>query len=270
MGGAEIPRSRDDGSNRAHAIYARVFLGQRIAHPNVGASLLLPEGRQSRLYVAMPYYKGETLEDRLRRDGPMKVDAAVAIAIKAGRGLAALHKAGVTHRDIKPGNIMLLENGDVKIFDLGVAHLPRLEDVDVAETPGTLDYMAPELFRENRGDALSDQFALGVTLYRMLSGKYPFGETLPGGRPLFGPIAPLSAYRDDVPAWLNAAVLRAISLRRDDRFGDMDEFLFALEHGNLRATPPRRGPLIERNPLLFWQVLCAVLIILLILSVVRR
>ncbi|WP_207206606.1 bifunctional protein-serine/threonine kinase/phosphatase [Methylovirgula ligni] len=247
-----------------------VFLGQRIAHPNVGASLLLPEGRQSRLYVAMPYYKGETLEDRLRRDGPMKVDEAVAIAIKAARGLAALHKASVTHRDIKPGNIMLLENGDVKLIDLGVAHLPRLEDVDEVETPGTLDYMAPELFRENRGDALSDQYALGVTLYRMLSGKYPFGETPPGERPLFGPVPPLSAYRDDIPAWLNAVILRTISLRRDDRFGDLDEFIFALEHGNLRPAPLHRGPLIERNPLLFWQVLCAVLIILLVLSIVRR
>ena len=247
-----------------------VFLGQRIAHPNVGASLWQPEGRQSRLYVAMPYYKGETLEDRLRRDGPMKVGEAVAIAIKAARGLAALHKAGVTHRDIKPGNIMLLENGDVKLIDLGVAHLPRLEDVDEAGTPGTLDYMAPELFRENRGDALSDQYALGVTLYRMLAGAYPMGETPPGERPHFGPVPPLSAYRKDVPAWLNAAILRAISLHRDDRFADIDEFIYTLEHGNLRAAPRHRGPFIERNPLLFWQVLCAVLIILLILSVVRR
>jgi serine/threonine protein phosphatase PrpC len=247
-----------------------VFLGQHIAHPNVGASLLLPEGRQSRLYVAMPYYKGETLEDRLRRDGPMKVEDAIPIAIKAAQGLAALHKAGVTHRDIKPQNIMLLDNGEVKLIDFGVAHLPHIEDGEESSTPGTLDYMAPELFRENRGDALSDQYALGVTIYRMLSDKYPFGETPPGERPLFGPVPPLSAYRDDVPAWLNAAVLRAISLHRDDRFGDLDEFIFALKHANPRAAPREQEPLIKRNPLLFWQVLCAVLIILLVLSVVRR
>jgi serine/threonine protein kinase len=246
-----------------------VFLGQHIAHPNVGASLLLPEGRQSRLYVAMPYYKGETLEDRLRR-GPMKVDEAIAVAIKAARGLAALHKAGVTHRDVKPQNILLLDNGEVKLIDLGVARLPRIEDADEAATPGTLDYMAPELFRENRGDALSDQYALGVTIYRMLAGVYPLGETPPGERPHFGPIPPLSAYRKDVPAWLNAAVLRTLSLYRDDRFGDLDELIFALEHGNLHAPPPRGGPLIERNPLLFWQLLCAVLAVLLIVSIVKR
>ncbi len=246
-----------------------VFLGQHIAHPNVAASLLLPEGRQSQLYVAMPYYKGETLEDRLRR-GPMKVDEAIAIAIKAGHGLAALHRAGVTHRDIKPQNIMLLDNGDVKLIDLGVARLPRIEDADEPATPGTLDYMAPELFRENRGDALSDQYALGVTIYRMLAGVYPFGETPPGERPHFGPVPPLSAYRNDVPAWLNAAILRAISLYRDDRFADLDEFIFELEHGNLHVAPRYRGPLIERNPLLFWQLLCAALVILLILSLATR
>lgn len=247
-----------------------VFVGQRIAHPNLGASLLLPDGQQSRLYVAMPYYKGETLEDRLRRDGPTKVDEAVAIAIKAGRGLAALHRAGITHRDFKPGNIMLLENGEVKLIDLGVACLPRFEHVDEAETPGTLDYMARELFRDNRGDALSDQYAFGVTLYRMLTGTYPFGETVPGERPLFGPAPPLSAYRDDVPSWLNRAILRAISLNREDRFGDLDELLFELEHGHLRPPPRRRAPLIERNPLLFWQLLCALLALLLILSIAMR
>lgn len=250
-----------------------VFLGQHVVHPNVGGSLLLPDGRQSRLYVAMPYYKGETLEDRLRRDGRTTVSEAIPIVIKAARGLAALHKAGVTHRDIKPQNIMLLDDGEVKLLDLGVALLPRVEDVDESSTPGTLDYMAPELFREERGDASSDQYALGVVLYRMLAGVYPFGETPPGERPLFGPIPPLSAYRDDVPARLNAAILRAISLRRADRFANLDAFVFELERGNLPVAPRRRGPLFERSPLLFWQLLSAalgLLVVILILIIVRR
>ncbi|MEJ0051290.1 MAG: protein kinase [Methylovirgula sp.] len=265
----KFPKPEADKVDRTHFM-REVFLGQRINHLNVGASLKIPEGRQSQLYVAMPYYRGETLEDRLGRDGPMKIDEAVAIAIKIGRGLIALHKAGITHRDIKPGNIMLLENGDVKIFDFGVARLPRLDDIDEAASPGTLDFMAPELFQEERGDALSDQFALGVTLYRILSNHYPYGETLPGERPLFGPATPLSGYRRDVPAWLNAAVLRAISMRRDDRFGDLHEFIYALEHGNLHPRPRYRRPLIERNPLLFWKVLSGLLAALLILSLVWK
>ena len=246
-----------------------VFLGQHVAHPNVGASLLLPEGRQSQLYVAMPYYKGGTLEDRLRR-GPMKLKEAISIAVKAARGLSALHRAGVTHRDIKPQNIMLLDDGEVKLIDFGIARLPRIEDADEPGTPGTLDYMAPELFRDDRGDALSDQYALGVTIYRMLAGVYPLGETPPGERPHFGPIPPLSAYRADIPPWLNDAILRTLSLYRDDRFADLDELIYELEHGNLSVFPRRRGPLVERNPLLFWKLLCALLAILLILSLARR
>jgi serine/threonine protein phosphatase PrpC len=265
----KFPKPEADQVDRTHFM-REVFLGQRINHPNVGASLKLPEGRQSQLYVAMPYYRGETLEDRLRRDGPMKLDEAVAIAIKVGHGLIALHKAGITHRDIKPGNIMLLENGEVRIFDFGVARLPRLDDIEEAASPGTHDFMAPELFQEERGDASSDQFALGVTLYRILSGQYPFGETLPGERPLFGRASPLSGYRKDIPAWLNAAILRAISLNRDDRFGDLHEFVFELEHGNLRPRARHPRPLIERNPLLFWQLLSTLLFILLIVCLAMR
>lgn len=265
----KFPDPKADQVDRAHFM-REVFLGQRIHDPNVGASLILPDKRQTRLYVAMPYYRGETLEDRLRRDGPMKIDEAIAIAVKIGRGLIALHKAGVTHRDIKPGNVMLLKNGEVKIFDFGVARLPRFDDIDELASPGTLDFMAPELFQEERGDALSDQFALGVTLYRILSGHYPYGETLPGERPLFGTASPLSGYRKDVPAWLNAAVMRATSLRRDDRFRDLNEFIFALEHGTLRRPQRHHRPLIERNPLAFWQFLCAFLFILLVLSLLLR
>ena len=265
----KFPKPEAGQIDRTHFM-REVFLGQRIHHPNVSASLMLPEGRQSRLYVAMAHYRGETLEDRLQRDRPLKIAEAVAIGIKIGRGLMALHKAGVTHRDIKPGNVMLLEDGEVKILDLGVARLPRLDDIEETASPGTLDFMAPELFQQERGDALSDQFALGVTLYRVLSGHYPYGETLPGERPLFGPASSLSGYRRDVPAWLNTAIMRAISLRRDDRFADMREFIFALEHGELRVPPSKPRPRIARNPLIIWRLLSALLFILVLLSLARR
>jgi serine/threonine protein phosphatase PrpC len=253
------------GSDRRRFM-REAFLGQRITNVHVGSSLSLAEGRQSQLYVASPFHKGETLEDRLRR-GPMRIDETISIACRVGRGLSALHRLGVAHRDVKPQNIMLLDTGEAKIIDFGIARLPGLEDPDEPETPGTADFMAPELFGTARGDALSDQFALGVTLYRMLTAHYPFGETPPGGRPLIGPVAPITRYRGDVPAWLNAAVLQAISLRPEDRFGDIDELVFELEHGKARAAPvggPR--PLIERHPVVFWQLVCVVLAVLLGLS----
>jgi serine/threonine protein phosphatase PrpC len=247
-----------------------VFVGQRIIHPFIGGSASLADGRQSQLYVAMPYHAGETLEARLQR-GPMRIDEAISVASKVGRGLSALHRAGVIHRDLKPQNIILPDDGGVKIIDLGVARLPKLEELEEAETPGTADFMAPELFEGAPGDPLSDQYALGVVMYRMLTAQYPFGETPPGARPLFGPVPPVSRHRGDVPAWLNATIMRAISLRQDDRFGDVDELVFQLEAGQTRAAPVSRPrPLIERNPLVFWRLLCAVLAILLAISLWTR
>jgi serine/threonine protein phosphatase PrpC len=266
----KFPKFEKAGAADRHRFMREVFVGQRIDHAFVGASLPLAEGRQSRLYVAMPYYAGESLEARLSR-GPMSVSDAISVACKVGRGLSALHRAGVIHRDIKPQNIVLLADGGVKIIDLGVARLAGLQDLEEAETPGTADFMAPELFEGARGDAFSDQYALGVTLYRMLTGQYPFGETPLGRRPLFGPVPPVSRLRSETPAWLSAAVMRAISLRREARFMDIEELVFQLELGRLRASPleqPR--PLLERNPLLFWQLLCALLAALLVISQLRR
>ena len=262
----KFPKAEACTDGDRHRFMREVFLGQRITNVHVGRSLPLAEGRQSRLYVASPFHKGGTLEDRLRR-GPMRIDETISIACRVGRGLSALHRLGVAHRDVKPQNIMLLDTGEVKIIDLGIARLPGFEEPDEPETPGTADFMAPELFAKARGDALSDQYALGVTLYRMLTAHYPFGETPPGGRPLIGPVAPITRYRADVPAWLNATVLQAMSLRPEDRFGDIDELVFELEHGKARAAPlggPR--PLIERNPVAFWQLLCVVLALFLGLS----
>jgi serine/threonine protein kinase len=244
-----------------------VFLGQQIAHPNIVSAVMLEDGHQSRLYLAMPFYEGETLESRIER-GPMSIDAVASIGAKIGRGVGALHRAGITHRDLKPSNIMLLADGQVKIIDLGVARLERLDDVAEAESPGTAEFMAPELFDSQRGDASTDQFALGVTLYRMLTCRYPYGQTLPGSRPIYNPAPPVTHYRPDTPSWLNAVVLQAISTRRAGRFADVQEMVFQLERGHALARPlqaPR--PLLERKPLLFWQLLCGLLAILLAASI---
>ncbi|MBV9511769.1 MAG: protein phosphatase 2C domain-containing protein, partial [Caulobacteraceae bacterium] len=122
----KFPRPEAFAEGDRERFMREVFIGRRIAHANVGGSLHLADGRQSRLYLAMPFHKGETLEARLRRGSPPTFEA-VAIACKVGRGLSALHRAGIAHRDIKPQNIMLLDGGEVRIIDLGVARLPGLD-----------------------------------------------------------------------------------------------------------------------------------------------
>jgi serine/threonine protein phosphatase PrpC len=252
------------------AFMREAFLGRRVESPFVGGTIALAEGRQSRLYVAMPYHAGESLEARITR-GPMTIADSVMIGIRIARGLVALHRLGIAHRDVKPENVLLTADGGLKIIDLGVASLPRFADFAEAETPGTASFMAPELFDGHGGDACSDQFSFGVTLYRMLTGRYPYGEAEPGSRPLFGPPVPASRYRLDLPAWLDAAAMRAVALRRDERFADMDEIIHDLETGSIRGAPPRKPlPLIQRLPVRVWQGATLLLFLALIAALAMR
>jgi serine/threonine protein kinase len=266
----KFPKSETTVQDDRDRFIREVFVGRQITHPNLVGTLELAEGRQTYLYLPMPFYRGETLEERLTRT-PLRVDEAISIGRKIGRSLVALHRAGIIHRDVNPRNIMMLDDGGIKLIDFGISRFPHLDDPQEKETPGTADFMAPELFDGSCGDALSEQYALGVTLYRMLTARYPFGETPPGSRPIIGPIPKITHYRADAPAWLDAAILRAMAPRREDRFGDIDEFLFHLEHGRTRAAPiSRPQPLLERNPILCWQLLCAVLVALLIVLLASK
>jgi serine/threonine protein phosphatase PrpC len=262
------PRIADDASHRL-AFVREAFAAARVRSPHVGEIIELPAGRQSRLYSVMPFYEGETLEQRLRR-APVGLDEGLAIATRLARGLATLHRCGIIHRDVKPDNVILVSGGGLRLVDLGVCRAPNLEDFAPEHTPGTPSYMAPELLDGAAGDEASDLYALGVTVYRMFCGAYPHGEIEPFSRPRFGRPRPLSAKRPDLPAWLDAMLQKAVAVDPRDRHGDVLEFAFELESGAARTSPcPRAKPLYERNPLLFWQGLGAALVILLAISLSR-
>ncbi|KAK0351008.1 hypothetical protein LTR94_026709, partial [Friedmanniomyces endolithicus] len=251
-----------------NAFFREAFIGRRIDSPYVGRVLSLDVGRQSRLYIAQPYYQGQTLHARLAEDGPFQIADGIGVAVKLARAVAALHRAGVTHRDIKPDNVILEPSGGLKLVDLGVARLRRAEEFAEAEAPGTPGYKAPEMYNGESGDALSDQFALGVTLYRLFTGAYPWGEVDPQDAPRFTRApTPASRHRPDMPAWLNAAIMRAVSPDRNERFEDVEELIHGLETGSAAAAPaPRPLSLIERDPVRFWQGVSLVLVVLLMVS----
>lgn len=241
------------------AFQREMLVGSRVQSPFVAELVPLPRERQSRLYVAQRFYRGHSLEQRLA-EGPLPIASGLSVASRIARGVAALHRIGIVHRDIKPDNILLTDDGGVRLIDLGVARLPRVEEFDRGEIPGTPSFMAPELFDGDRGSDASDQFAFGVTLYRMFTGRYPYGEIEAFSRPRFTrPLRPESA-RPDLPAWLGEAMVRAVSVRPEARFGDMIELVGVLEGGTSRAAPmPRPLSLYERDPLRFWQGLALAL-----------
>ncbi len=250
----KFPRREVLSERALRLAFAReMLLAQRVVSPFVLAAHAVRLDRQTALYGVQPLLEGETMAERLARGLP-SLRVGVLQSVRLTRAVAALHRLDVIHRDIKPDNVMITTDGGLKLIDLGVARLPQVEDFKVDEIPGTPGFMAPEQFEGNAGDTLTDQFALGVTLYRWFTGVWPYGEQEVFQRPRFGKAQPPSRYRPEIPSWLDDVILTAIQPDREARFSDVIELLRALEGGGALGSGLRRSlPLFERNPLRVWQ-----------------
>lgn len=267
----KFPRREVLSERALRLAFAReMLLAQRIASPFVLAAHPVRPDRQTALYGVQPLLDGETMAQRMERTLP-SLRTGLEAAIRLTRAVAALHRLEVVHRDIKPDNVMLTADGGLKLIDLGVARLPRVEDFRPDEIPGTPGFMPPEQFEGHAGDALTDQFALGVTLYRWFTGKWPYGEQEAFQRPRFGRALAPSRHRPEIPSWLDDAILTAIQPDREARFNDVIGLLRALEGGGaLGASKPRSLPLAARNPELFWKGVSALLAAALVASLLLR
>ena len=254
------------------AFVREAWVGARVTSPWLGHVIELPPGRQSCLYTVMPLYQGELLETRLARRPALGLEEGRNIATLLARAAAALHRAGIIHRDIKPDNVILEREGSLKLIDLGVVRVRGMEDFPPQDIPGTPAYMAPEMFDGEAGNEATDIYALGVTMFRAFTGEFPYGNADATGRPRRDRPTPLSALRPDLPAWLQAALGRAIARDPADRFRDMAEFAVEMEAGPARAPlePPRPRTLLERNPVRFWQGVAALLALALVVSLLRH
>lgn len=209
------------------------WITSHVHNPWIAENLELESGRRTSLYIVMPYYQGETLEQHLLTNS-LSLDAGVEISLMLCKAVYSLHRERVIHRDIKPDNVILLEEGGLKLLDLGVARLPGLDDELESTAPGTPSYMSPQLFRGGRGDEQSDLYALAVTIYRMFSkGHYPYGEIEPFTRPNFDKAVPLGQYRSDLPSWLEMLLARAVNPEKG--FIHAMDLAFELENGLARG-----------------------------------
>ena len=191
-------------------------------------------------YIAMELITGATFR-RYLGDGNVSVDTKVAWLIDAARALWAAHKAGLVHRDIKPGNIMVSEEGVVKVLDFGLAKPVHIEKVEpgtfqtlMGQVLGTPRYMAPEQLEGSAADASADQYAFGITSYELISGVYPGGA-------LAGAIQPLETVVPGVSSDLSSAVARMMARKPNDRFPTMEAAAHALRAcaPSLPALPVR-------------------------------
>ena len=254
------------------AFMREAWVGARVHSPWVGRTIELPPGRQTCLYTVMPLYQGELLDTRLARRPAVGLEEGRNIAIKLARGVAALHRAGIIHRDIKPDNVILESEGSLKLIDLGVVRVPGMEDFPPDDIPGTPAYMAPEMFAGEPGNESTDIYALGVTMFRAFTGEFPYGNLDATSRPRRDRPKALAELRPDLPAWLQTALTRAIATDPANRFKDMMEFAVEMEEGPARAPHTGGGSrtLYQRNPVLVWQVVSGLLALALAATLLLR
>ena len=253
----KIMRPEILGDQGAQRFLREIRILARLQHPNILALLDSGEAVVSREsavvtgspatgdsrrttvpYYVMPYVEGETLRQRLTREGPLPVPEALRLVREIGEALHYAHGQGLIHRDVKPENV-LLSQGHALVADFGIARAAGIagrSDRQLTQPGlglGTPAYMSPEQAEGDRAvDARADQYSLACVLYELLSGQPPFtGPTVMAvlSRQLLDPVPPITTLRPGVPASMRSAIERALSKVAGDRFATLMEFLQAAE-----------------------------------------
>lgn len=236
------PHLATDAKARARLL-AEAYAVAAVDHPNLCTIYEAGETDDGRLFLAMACYDGETLAARLER-GPLSPADAVRIATDVARGLGAAHRRGIVHRDVKPSNVLLTDDGLAKLLDFGIARSAGTDLTKTGDTLGTAAYMSPEQLR-GHVDPRTDLWALGVVLFEMLAGRRPFAADYEAA--LFyaivhEPPPSLSALRPDAPPALAGVVERCLEKDPEERFQSAEEVEAALEQGQpttrTRPAPP--------------------------------
>jgi eukaryotic-like serine/threonine-protein kinase len=212
-------------------------IGSRLSHPHIQHLLNLDEDRCEH-YLVVEYIQGRTLRAVLEEyaPNPLPVAEATRIIIQVCEAMAYAHEHGVFHRDIKPENIMILDSGDIKIIDFGVALLEGARRVTwrgLSGTVGTPDYMAPEQLRGERGTASSDIYAVGAMFYEMLCGRPPFvGENVFAimNQHVSQDPPSILQFNPTLSSALTTVVMRAIRRDPDKRYKSINDLLNDLRH----------------------------------------
>ncbi|HET6626883.1 MAG TPA: Stk1 family PASTA domain-containing Ser/Thr kinase [Nocardioidaceae bacterium] len=233
----------------------------RLSHPNVVA--VFDQGDDDgTLFLAMEYIPGHTLRDLVRKEAPMAPAKALAMIDPILSALAAAHEAGMIHRDVKPENVLLADDGRVKVADFGLARAISAETQHTATGGiliGTVSYLSPELVVDGRADARSDVYAAGVLIYEMLTGRKPHEGESPiqvAYKHVHEDVPPPSDEVPGIPPYVDALVARATARDRELRPADARVLLHqvrrvraALDHG-IADDPELTADLTPTTPVL--------------------
>jgi serine/threonine protein phosphatase PrpC len=251
-----LPGALRDDHLAGQALLSEEWFLKRVAgrhFPEVHAA-----SQRQHLYYVMREYPGSTLAELHADVGPLPLPQWQDLAERLLRAVGMLHRRQILHRDIKPENLLLGDDGELRLLDFGLAYCPGLSEDQPSALPGTPSYIAPEAFRGEAPTPQQDLYAVGVTLYFLLTGQYPHGEIEAFQRPRFGVPVSASRYRPDLPEWIAQSLERAVAADPGQRFETAEEWLLLLEQGERRSLSVRPRPLLEREPLKVWRTLALV------------
>ncbi len=256
----------------------------QLSHPHVVGVIDAGED-DNRPYIVFEYVEGETLKERIRRLGRLPIAEAVAYAIEIARALGVAHARHIVHRDVKPQNVLIDQEGSAKVTDFGIARTLDEEGLTAdGRVLGTTDYVSPEQALGQRVTGQSDLYSLGVVLYEMLTGEVPFkgeNQIAVAMKHVREQLPDVQAKRPEVSAALAAVVDTATAKRQEDRYANDAELIADLEDvlaietarsGSatgevttvLRTLPPRTR---RRVPIAIRQRGLAVLALLVVVAI---
>lgn len=250
------------------------WIGRRINHPSVMTIYPRPESSPF-LYHVCEYIEGSTLRQWILDNPKPSLEKVRELTKAMISALRVLQRMGMVHRDLKPENVMLDEKGQVHLIDFGTVQVDGLDElgslIDEDVPVGSVNYIAPEYLRGGKGTYQSDLFSLAVMVYEMITGELP--HKIPAAQ-LRQPQSvhtwryiPLLQRRDDLPVWLDLALAKACSEAPGERYMALSEFMQDLCTPNKQLLSSHaQAPLLQKNPLLFWQCTSAVLVAVVIIQ----
>ncbi|HIA07623.1 MAG TPA: bifunctional protein-serine/threonine kinase/phosphatase [Chromatiaceae bacterium] len=253
----------DDDAEYISLFLHEEWAGRRINSAQVMKVLEISRKRTAMYYIA-EHIEGRTLRQWIEDEPRANLNTVRDFVEQISRGLRAFHRLEMIHQDLKPENIIIDNNGSLKIIDFGST---KIAGIDEISTPiqfnnilGTINYTAPEYHVGNTGSNRSDIFSLGVIAYELLSGHLPYGKELSAKNMSKVNYISIKRYNPEIPVWVDKALEKAVNINPEQRFTRLSEFVVALKNPNSRLVNNDYVPLIKRNPIRVWQLISACLL----------